>query len=94
MLTWNRSNTLKKVVPNQSGIYKFYDGNKNLLYVGHAAHLRHRVQSYREVDDPRAHPTKPNLRPKIKYYAYEVMPLEQAERIEKKIKQHAPYNYL
>jgi len=94
MLTWNRTNTLKKVIPNRSGIYTFYDANKRLLYVGHAAHLRHRVQSYREVDDPKVHPTKPALRPKIRYYAYQVMPLDQAERIEKKIKQRAPFNYL
>lgn len=94
MLKWNRPNTLKPVLPNTPGIYTFYDANRKLLYVGHAARLRHRVQSYRERDDPRAHPTKVNLRKNIKYYAYAPMPERQARLAEKQIKQHAKYNYL
>lgn len=94
MLTWNRQNTLKAVVPNKAGIYKFYDGNRHLLYVGHAAHLRHRVQSYREVDDPRAHPTKPALRKQIRYYEFIPMRLDHARMVEKEVKKHARYNYL
>jgi excinuclease ABC subunit C len=94
MLTWNRNNTLKKVVPNSAGVYKFYDANRRLLYVGHAAHLRHRIQSYREVDDLREHPTKAILRPKIKYYTYTAMPEFRARMREKEIKKHARYNYL
>ena len=94
MLTWNRNNTLKKVVPNSAGVYKFYDANRRLLYVGHAAHLRHRIQSYREVDDPRAHPTKTILRPKIRYYTYTAMPEFRARMREKEIKKYARYNVL
>ena len=30
--------------------------------------LRHRLQSYHQKDDPREHPTKVALRPKIHYY--------------------------
>ena len=94
MLQWNRSNTLKQMVPNSPGIYKFYDSNRRLLYVGHAAHLRHRIQSYREVDDPRAHPTKAPLRPQIRYYEYVPMPEGHARRVEKNIKKYARYNIL
>jgi hypothetical protein len=94
MLKWTRENTLKGVVPNTSGIYTFYDRNRRLLYVGHSSRLRHRIQSYREVDPPYAHPTKVPLRPKIAYYAYEVMPVQRAARIEKQIKHRAPHNHL
>jgi len=94
MLKWNRENTLKKVVPNRPGIYKFYDSNRRLLYVGHAAELRHRVQSYRQDDDPRAHPTKVNLRDHIKYYQFVPMPERQAREAEKEVKKHTKYNYL
>lgn len=94
MLSWNRSNTLKGRLPNTSGIYTFYDKNRRLLYVGHAKALRHRVQSYREKDDFNTHPTKAALRPNIKYFKYQTMPLTTAEAVEKKIKVHARYNYL
>lgn len=94
MLRFTHENTLKPKVPAKSGIYQFFDNNRRLLYVGHANNLRHRVQSYRQDDDFKAHPTKAALRPRIKYYAYQAMPVSQAQRIERQIKKNAPYNYL
>ena len=93
MLKWTKKNTLKPVIPKKSGIYTFYDRNRELLYVGHAKNLRHRVQSYRQEDDFREHPTKAILRPKIAYYAYDTMPVKQARRVEKRIKKRTQYNY-
>lgn len=93
MRSWTKNNTLKPAVPNHNGIYRFYDKNKRILYVGHAKNLRHRIQSYRQVDDFQAHPTKANLRPKIRYYDYELMPVQHARRVEKAIKKRTPYNY-
>lgn len=94
MLKFIHPNTLKPVVPNKPGIYKFYDSNRRLLYVGHAKNLRHRIQSYSQVDDFKTHPTKATLRPKIKYYEYQSMSVPRAEALEKRVKQRAPYNYL
>lgn len=94
MLKFTRANTLKKMLPDKSGIYTFYDKDRRLLYVGHANNLRHRVQSYREKDDFGVHPTKAPLRPKIAYYAYQAMPVDRAARIEKTIKHRTPYNKL
>lgn len=94
MLQWNRQNTLKGRVPNVSGIYQFYDRNRRLLYVGHAKNLRHRVQSYGEVDDFKEHPTKAALRPKIMYYTFIPMTLDKAKAVEKVVKKRAIYNYL
>lgn len=94
MLRFTHENTLKPILPAKSGVYKFYDHNRRLLYVGHAKNLRHRIQSYHEQDDFKAHPTKANLRPKIAYYAIQAMPVTHAQRLEKTIKKNAPYNYL
>lgn len=94
MLRFTRDNTLKKVLPAESGLYTFYDKGRHLLYVGHAHNLRHRVQSYREKDDFNTHPTKAPLRGRIAYYAYEAMPINRARHLEKEIKQKTRYNHL
>ena len=84
--------TYKKHVPNRPGMYAFYDKNGQLLYVGHARRLRHRVQSYHQKDDFRKHPTKRLLRPKIAKFKYIVMPKKKAQEKEKKLKKKARYN--
>ena len=93
-MLWQRNNTVKGKVPNKPGMYKFYDRQGKLLYVGHASRLRHRVQSYNQEDDYNAHPTKKELRPYIYSYSYSVMPEQKARQIEKKLKKKAVFNYL
>jgi excinuclease ABC subunit C len=93
-LKWNRENTLKGLVPNRPGLYKFYDKNGNLIYVGHAKALRHRVQSYRQKDCFIEHNEKKPLRPKIASYSYKVMPKKKAMAVERKIKKKTKYNIL
>jgi len=46
--------TLKNL-PNQPGVYQYFDANNRLLYVGKAKNLRHRIKSYWRF--------KPNFRP-------------------------------
>lgn len=93
-LKFTRDNLLKGKVPNRPGLYRFYDKNGKLLYVGHAKKLRHRVQSYWQQDDFREHPTKKPLRRKIDKYSYTRMPKERAKEVEKKMKKRAKYNFL
>jgi len=42
----NQIETFLKQLPTDAGIYKFFDKNKILLYVGKAKHLKNRVSSY------------------------------------------------
>lgn len=91
---FNRDNTMKGRVPNKPGIYRFYDKNGKLLYMGHARQLRHRIQSYRQKDCHREHPTKPRLRKKIYNFSYTVMPKDKAKKTERNNKHKARYNYL
>lgn len=91
-LRFKRDNLLKGKVPNKPGLYKFYNKKGKLLYVGHARRLRHRVQSYYQKDDPKEHPTKPALRPKIYSYEYDVTARKKAQEREKRLKKKAPYN--
>lgn len=93
-LRFNQPNTMKSKVPNKPGIYRFYDQNGKLLYVGHAKKLRHRIQSYRQKDCPKTHPTKPRLRKKIYNFSYTVMPKDKAKRKERNGKHKAKYNVL
>lgn len=93
-LKFKRSNLLKGVIPNKPGVYKFYDKNGKLLYVGVAKRLRHRVQSYHQKDEFNEHPTKKDLRPKIHTYEYKKVPLTKARKIEHKLKHTTPHNHL
>jgi excinuclease ABC subunit C len=37
--------TIQKTLPNEPGIYKYFDSGKNLLYIGKAKNIRKRVSS-------------------------------------------------
>ena len=93
-LVWKRENTLKGAIPNKPGIYRYYNSKGKLIYVGHARRLRHRVQSYRQVDDHKEHPTKKVLRNHIAKVRYTVMPKKKAQALEKRLKKKARFNYL
>lgn len=54
---------LLKNLPNEAGVYKFYDENKNLLYIGKAKNLKNRVSSYFKLT-PNLMPS-PKLSPRI-----------------------------
>ena len=92
-LKWKRENTLKGKVPNRPGLYRFYNKDGKLIYVGHAGKLRHRVQSYGQADCKNAHPTKIPLRKRIHSYSYTVMPEKKARELEKRVKQKAKFNF-
>jgi len=84
----------KGVIPNYSGLYKFYDGSRRLIYVGVAKNnLRHRVQSYYQEDSIRAHPTKALMRNHIRSYEFDIMPISKARRLEHKIKMRTKFNF-
>lgn len=93
-LAWKPKNTKKPMIPNKPGIYRFYNRNGKMIYVGHARKLRHRIQSYKQADCYREHPTKKPLRPKIAYVYYNTMPVEKAQRIERKAKKKGKFNML
>lgn len=85
------------VVPKESGAYELYSNDGQLLYVGVAtkgkyANLRHRIESYKEKDDFTQHPTKKELRPKVKEFSYAIVPISQARRIERADKGNTEFN--
>ncbi len=45
-MTQEEFSIIAPTIPAQPGIYKYYDGSNELLYVGKAKHLRKRVSSY------------------------------------------------
>lgn len=61
----NLKDQLKKI-PNSPGIYLFYDGNHNLIYVGKSISIRKRVASYFRVsrENKLSYFTKTSLGPK------------------------------
>lgn len=92
MLKFVKENTKKGVVPSVSGVYKFYDKNRRVIYAGHSNNLRHRIQSYHQEDDFKAHPTKKSLRSNIKFFEYEKKSLNAARAAEKRSKPGNRFN--
>ena len=93
-LRFKRKNLLKGVIPNKAGLYKFYSKKGELLYIGVAKKLRHRVQSYHQKDKFSEHPTKKALRPEIYKYEFKKLPLAKARKIEHKLKHNTKHNHL
>lgn len=80
-------------IANKPGIYAFFNQRQSIIYVGTSDILRHRLQSYYQQDDFRAHPTKEELREKIAYFYVEYMPISQARKLESDIRCKMPYNF-
>jgi excinuclease UvrABC nuclease subunit len=80
-------------VENCPGLYAFFDTDMDLLYVGVSNVLRHRLQSYYQKDDFDAHPTKRALRRRIAYFYHEYMPITEARKLEKEVKEELRYNH-
>jgi excinuclease UvrABC nuclease subunit len=78
-------------IPNDPGVYGFYNDNDRALYVGSTKNLRKRIQSYEEQDH--THPTKVQLRNHISKVGYKEMPLNKARELEGELKCDTVYNY-
>ena len=87
------SNLEKEDIPNKSGIYTLYNAFRTPIYTGSSKKLRHRLQSYNQEDCFKEHPTKEELRKKIKYFTYRLMILKKARRLERLKKKKMKYNY-
>lgn len=91
MKAFTKENIAK--VPNKAGIYYFFDKNQRRIYIGHSKVLKHRLQSYYEMDDFEAHPTKHELRKRIAFFGFKLMPTSKAKPLEKKGKQGCKFNF-
>lgn len=81
-----------KLLKNNSGNYEFFNHEGKKIYVGSTNILKHRVESYSELDDFNVHPTKKALREEIKSFRFRYLPIQIAEKHEQRIKQGLPFN--
>jgi len=96
-IEFNKENVSR--IPDATGVYMFQNKDGKNIYVGRShdgefSGLKHRLQSYYEVDDfgPDEHPTKKALRPHIATVKFRVTTEPEARKIEAKLKQGLPYN--
>ena len=82
----NKENIAK--IDNKPGRYRIFDRTGHLIYVGTSKILKHRLQSYYQEDDFSVNRTKRALRPHIHSFTYQYMPIMQARKAEKRIKEH------
>lgn len=83
-----------KMLRNDSGNYELFDKDGRELYVGSTHKIKHRVESYSELDSAKVHPTKVELRPKIDAFRVRYVPLSEARIHERNIKDRLelPFN--
>ncbi len=93
MIKFLKSNLEKEDIPNKSGTYTLYNNLGTPIYTGSSKKLRHRLQSYSQEDDFSEHPTKQELRERIKYFTYKLMLLKKARELERIKKKKMKYNY-
>lgn len=80
-------------VKNRAGTYNLYNRRGTPIYVGHSRVLRHRLLSYIEKDDYRAHRTKKKLRDEAVFYTYDYKPLKKARKSERRRKKKNNYKH-
>ena len=95
LITFKKENISK--VPDATGVYLFFNKNRTPIYIGRSKNkefsgLRHRIQSYNEVDDYNEHKTKRVLRGKIASFRYKTTTVDEARKLEMTMKQHLRYN--
>lgn len=84
-----------KLLKNNEGNYEFFNKYGKKIYVGSSEKVKHRVESYAELDDPKVHPTKIPLRKELEdggQFRFRYIPLDQARVHEQRIKQTLPFN--
>lgn len=81
-----------KLLANNEGNYELFDKYGKRIYIGSSTEIKHRVESYDELDDPKVHPTKIPLRQKIAFFRFRYLPIHDARIHEQKIKQSLPFN--
>jgi len=82
-------------IANRPGIYRFYNSNGKVIYVGRSKYLRKRLQSYVQKDDFQVHPTKNPLRREATHFSYEYTDsVLESKRKEKAIKDGKKHNHI
>lgn len=79
-------------IPQEPGIYRFYDENGKLLYVGKAKNLRYRLFTYKRVRPGRTSRKEAALLSKITRFEYDVLESEEEAILEENrwIREHRP----
>ena len=60
--------------PNAPGVYKMYDADKNLLYVGKAKNILNRLKQYTDIS--KLEPHKQVMRSLVHHIEWETVPTE------------------
>ena len=88
----NRDNTMK--LPQKGGAYALKNKYGTVIYIGRTNDLRHRISSYHQIDDFKAHPTKKALRKEATHFTYQEMPKKKRRAYEKKKKIGKKHNHV
>ena len=81
-----------KLLENNEGLYELLNKDGKRIYIGSSNILRHRLESYKELDDPKVHPTKVEVRKEAMFFRFKYLPIDKARIQEQRIKQSLPLN--
>lgn len=79
-------------IPKEPGIYRFYDKNEALLYVGKAKNLRHRLFSYKRAKPGKTSRKESAMLSKISRFEFDILESEQDAILQENrwIREHRP----